>query len=800
MLACECDKMMKWLCTATQLLILCITVQTLCATNQLSSHHARENCSNTSVEDDSNIYVLALLPNDKIKNRSCSSADGRSKLSLRSERWDSGVGLLPAAELAVEHINKDPNTLSGHRLNLISVVDGCTSSTNTVTSFIKHVLIDRDKQKRSVIGVVGPTCSKSTIAIASIAGRGGLALPIVHTASSAELEDREKYPYTFGVLGSTLQLIRALFSFLHYNRIDKIAFLYEDSRAMSYVKHHLQKNEFYNSEEIVTFHSSFSDSFFPMETLQEGEANVVVVLSSLSLARKILCIAYTDGMLSPFYQWVIASHTYDKLKERNTTFYYHGVLYECNWATLELGTQHSALKHTLIVHFRLLPLNQNAPLVSGYSSIDIQQQYTERVCTDFNSSMCPIAQNSSAWVSVATTYDAVWALVLTIINTTTSSAAISYLKSWGLDIDKVRENIQHVNFRGATGKIHFVNKTGFVQRFVDIDRIHDGKAILIGSVYNKNVELYNNTEAIFITMLSQQYAAVNPYLAGFFVLLELFLLIVTVFFHVLYLVYRRSPAIKTSSPILNHFIFISCYLTVVSALLYILLIKTFGIPDFRVVGNVCHVLWAWLQPTIVTLGVGVLTMRTWRIYRIFIHFTNPGPLISNRSLVVGVLVQLTLDVIFGTAWTIISPVRNKIVRGESYMNAERQIVLQRQCVFTNTTYWLVTLAAYKLLQLVSLFTFCLLTRSVRNRRFRTSSLTAATYLLLLLSSVLIPLYAILWYFNAERHADFVVLCVFYSGTCVILLLFVLAPPTLPLLKCCRSLYIYHKTIPKSSST
>ena len=146
-----------------------------------------------------------------------------------------------------------------------------------------------------------------------------------------------------------------------------------------------------------------------------------------------------------------------------------------------------------------------------------------------------------------------------------------------------------------------------------------------------------------------------------------------------------------------------------------------------------------------------------------------------------VLIQLGVDVVLGTVWSTVSPITLIIVEEYSYTNENGDTILPRQCVFTNTEYWLVLLAAYKSFQMLLLILLCILTRNVKDKRFNTVSTSRASYLGLLLITTLFPLHMILWYTNAHIDADFVVLCVFFSGNGLVFLIFVLVPPILPLL-------------------
>ena len=703
----------------------------------------------TQKHKESTVYLLTIFPYPQPNSSVGTDAQ---------PAWNGGPCVVPAAELAVKHINQAQNVLQGHRLKLIHADGGCNVTIRARISFITHI----QREKKPIIGIVGPGCSESATAVSSLTGRGSLVLPNVHTAISAELEDRQKYPYTFGIIGSAFQIVEAVFSFISYYHLDNVAALYDDTGAYLYSSRRLDERIQRGLSNTGRFISHVYDTFIPIEALKSSGAKVVIVLSTLTLSQKILCIAHHEGMVFPEYQWILVGYTYSTFVERITSFYYNGNPYMCNWTAQEYYK--TSLRGALFFNFRLLPQNRSIPLVSGLTFHDTVEQYHKQAAAHHHDT-CPQSMLTNNLIWANTVYDAVWAIAIAL----------------NKHLDNISTNFQYVHFNGATGYIKFDKETGYVQRHVNVFQITDSGGVLVGSILNGNVTPNKNSPPVLINT-SSRYASVNPFLSAFFVLIYLILLIFTVTVHVMSLLKRKHPSVKASSPILNHFVFASCYLTVTNALLFILVIKTFGIPSFGVVGNVCHVIWVWLFPISSTLSVGVLIAKTWRIYRIFIHFRDPGPFISTKALVMIVVVQLSIDTIIATAWSAISPITLKIVEGGVAMNEDGEIIITRQCVFTNTIIWLGLLGAYKLFQMLLLLALCLLTRSVKDRRFSTTSLTIGTYLSLLLSFIVVPVYAILWFTNTEIHADFVLLCIYQSAIILVLLVFVLAPPLLPLLK------------------
>ena len=110
-------------------------------------------------------------------------------------------------------------------------------------------------------------------------------------------------------------------------------------------------------------------------------------------------------------------------------------------------------------------------------------------------------------------------------------------------------------------------------------------------------------------------------------------------------------------------------------------------------------------------------------------------------------------------------------------------------------FWIVTVFGYKILQVVVLLTLTLLTKKIVNLRFSTLSLKWATYLSFIITLSLLPPFIVLWNVDAEIHIDFVLFCIFISGTIFICVTFVLLPPVLPIVKNCIQVVLYYFSCP-----
>lgn len=402
--------------TALQFLVICsLEAKTSALGEDGNCKFDQRNISATNQPDSNRtIYLLTLLPYPAFH----SSMEDSDSLQTVTALREMGTALLPAAQLAIDHINQDPYTLPGVRVELINAKSGCNATTEALVSLIEHV-VHSERNGRFITGIVGPKCSESAIVVSSVIGRGGqLALPNVHIATSSELEDRERYPHTFGMVGSRSHIVDALVSLIGYNGWNKVVILYDESRASDtlYVNQRLHEEvwgENSGKEGFGTIHIPISNNHFPLETLTKSGVRIGIVMTTLILARKLTCIAYHEGVTFPGYQWIIAEYSFNEFMEHNTTFYYKGRLYECFWGFV--------LDHVIFIHFQMSEVDAGLQLVSGYTYTDIAKQYETKITSHKLNNVCsfPVVPNFN---HAATTYDAVRALVLAM-NTTVSETS-----------------------------------------------------------------------------------------------------------------------------------------------------------------------------------------------------------------------------------------------------------------------------------------------------------------------------------------------------------------------------------------
>lgn len=731
--------------------------------------------------------VLAILASAKIASErypDSSSDDPRETIYLLTfvpypdprpslhPSWDGGPNIVPALRLAVEHINNHTDVLNQYKLELINEDGGCNIVSKAVIGFVHRVL----ERGRRVVGIIGPGCSSSSLAIAPLIVEEELSLISIHVAGSPLLENRTQYFNSFGCLGSSYGFAEAAFALMNKNNWRNISALYDQSRTYFYTTFLAFERDI--STEVpgsrIMFSAAVYDFYFPLEAIKDSLTRIVFVFTGPEFARKIMCLAYHEGMLYPMYQWLLASRTFSEVSGSDVDFNYNGNAYFCSKEVMA----ETALNGNLLINYKLIPFNTSASTVAGISYNEYLEKYEAKVNEYNNNNENPYT-NSTFSIWAAPYYDAVWVMALALNNTFGLNIA-DYRYGNATATDMIQDQLYETEFEGVSGHVSFNQATGNIERIIDVFQIFNSSDEYVAYYNAGHIEKLGKPDFID-DEIEDRLIVVSPYLAAFFAIILILQSALAVILHILTFVYRKYSSIKATSPKLNHLIFLGCYLLIVGALIYSIY-KGIMFLDGNIRGALCHTIWSWIFPISYTLIFGTIAARTWRLYRIFAHYLDPGKFISDPALLAFVLILICVDIVIGIAWTSTDPLELRIRPRIIIVNGVRKRFLERTCSCDYYYYWLVIILGYKLLLLLAVIILSLLTRSIRNRNFATSSLRVFVYLLGSVFTFGVTLYYLMLFLNVSIYADYVVLCVLLNAIVCMVVALVLFPPFLPLLK------------------
>ena len=683
--------------------------------------------------DSRTLTILALLPSPEEE-------------PPRTE-WRDGPAMLPAVQLAAEHVNQQRGLLEGFPLRVVSGEGRCDQggTDSTYVSFVEKVLLTR----HPVMGIVGLTCAPSSSAVRGLAGREELAISSIHSSLSSRI-DSVQWNYAFSITGSTLGLATESLRFLEAVGWSSIAVLYT---ANTMAQDILQvKAEFIsllrNTSVSIDIATTVSSTHVPFALIKQRKTRIIFLFLDSHLAQTVACLALSESITYPNYQLIWVSVP---LVDLNATVnvQYAGQTLKCSLEDM-IGR---ALNGSVFLNYKLTPSDPHNSSVSNYTYHQFSELYQERLGGG-------LQPNSLSGLM----YDSVWALALAL------NYSIQHLPSYQYGMPHITSQITHhmlsTPFRGVSGNIDVFQQERNIEIFVLIN----GK--------REPINITDIPEEIFV---ADSFKRVHPNIVppAIFtvlavVLLELVLVSAT---HLVTCFCRRERSIKAQSTQLNHFIFAGTYLFILGSLLY-LQIKRETLDQMSA-SIICHATWPWVLSIGFTLIVGTVTVREWRVYRIFVHYRRPGPFISNTALVVMVLLQLLVDLAISVVWSLLDPIQATVTAEEVREEGGAVFIqIERSCISSNTLIWACSLITWKVLQLLSMFNLALLNRKVKNKDFSTQNVQVASYLLTLATVLGSILYLSLFLNRSNILWNFVVLCSVFIIIIGVCYCSILLPPVL----------------------
>ena len=674
--------------------------------------------------------------------------------------WNEGDNIQPAMELAKDQINSNPSILENYTLELIHAHSGCDKVLETRYSFIKEAFPRNNSSVRRLTGIIGPGCSSSSIALAPLTNRSEIGLVMVHVTGRPILADRVKYRYMLSILGSIESIVEGFLYLLEETNWSNVAVIYDDSNSYFQRAKELLMERVNSSVKVWPVLLGTISSI-PLRTIQSSLVRIIFVLCPQKVSQHIVCLSKHLDMSYDRYQWVFMGRTFTELAHP-VDFVYQGVPYYCSVDDI-LKT----LEKTFLLYINLVE-NNNTMLVSNTT----YQQYL----MDYNAADKSANLTYTHWA--APFYDAVWAWALVLDNLTKSSMSFNESGSYYGNLDHslmMVEQFYQTSFQGASGEITFDKNTGFTQRTVDIFQIINGTDNLV-AIIGKDRDVTKAELKFIPDTFPNMTIRSSKELAVFFNLMTVVQFLIVVILHVATLMNLKQPSIKASSPRLLHITYAGMYIVALGAFTWTL----FSAASIRLdlFGAFCQFFWAWCLPIGFTLSFGPVAMRTWRVYRIFVHYLNPGPLISDPVLICGVLLLLLVDVIIAVIWTVVDSFKT------DYDIIDWQDDVLKVKVVCDCGYyslWISIITLYKIGLFIIVTVLSLLTINITNRPFATTALRVFVYVMTLFSLLGFSLFFIFINFSNPIYQD-ITMSVLLNSIIMLFTVFIFVPPLLPVFR------------------
>ena len=682
--------------------------------------------------------------------------------------WDKGPCLLPAAELAVDLINNRTDILEGYQLELIHDDGGCNVVVKTVTSFVRQILVQQSHQP--IVGVIGGGCSDSSLTLSPLFAREAVSLINMHLGGSPLLENRVLYPNTFGAAGSSHDIVATIFALMNSNSWQQIAVLYDESTAVllsMFLELKLKIGRVVPGG-AVTFSSAVYTTEFPLEALRESFTRVIVSATPPELARRMMCLAYHEEMLFPAFQWILVLRTLAEFTAKDTDFYYDGRRYVCS---TELMSE-VVLQGNLMIIDRLSAIDPSSTTAAGIGYGEYLSMYEDRINQANNLSQ---TLSPSVWAPVV--FDEVWALALALNNSNVDLSRYQYGQKQMTSA--IRNEVYKLDFKGVSGLINFDNATGFSTRGVRVFQVLAARQVEVASYNGRSIVNFGNGTFISDRFQTSVTTVPTPAL-GVFTAVTLVLLGLIGAAHITTIKYRNHREMKATSLLLNHLIYVGCYVFIAGTLLYYLYRGTALSEEMA--SNICHAVWVWVIPIGYILITGTIIARTWRLYRIFTHTFKPGHLISTPSLFIFVLLLLSVCVLIGVLWSIIDPLKMVVTSESVVAKGTGYEIVERRVCRSSQHFWIGIALVYYTCIMVAMIVLSLLTLKINQKNFTTKALRVLAYLLGLIAIVCISVYGITFRRDVPVVVPYFTLSFMLNSVILLCFSLVFLPQILALLK------------------
>ncbi|XP_064384448.1 gamma-aminobutyric acid type B receptor subunit 1-like [Halichondria panicea] len=711
------------------------------------------------------LYILTLLPYPYIN-------------PLFDPSWSEGPQVSLALEIAKEEINNQLAILPGYQIELIRGDCGCEYVDRAYeaigsTTYYPGV-------SKMPIGIIGPGCSSSSLSVSSLTNREALSLVNVHGGGSPLLSDRTNLPYSLGTLGSAEAFANVTIELMRANNWHRIGILFNEFREF-YSTTAQSLHDIISSNATLSSYLSpvYDNTYIPLSDIIQQGIRINILFTPVRTTRQVLCLAFHRGVVYPAYQWIVTSNTFEDIAQ-NVNFEFDNQVYNCS----ETEMQQTALNRTSFLNYRLSHINESAPSTYSKHSFKEYDALFRNRLQEHN-----FQNNANITYSIWTTYfyDTLWAWAVVldrlVIREPNMDLTQSRYGNTSLS-NMLLEEFYCLNFEGVSGRIHFNNNSGFLNRVISVFQAKDGNVMEVDDVN------FTGLESIDGKFPDKEFNIGPGVFAALFVVtvLELVILITL---HVLTIKYRFSQSVKASSPKLSQITFIGCYLLILTLFLYILR----SYLEYSTV-FLCNLIWAWLLPISFTLTFGTVAVRTWRLHRIFTHYLNPGRFIADHYLMAFVFILLGVDVLLGTLWMAIDP-QQLVVRNDTfYRGVAKFEVFVRSCS-SNNPYWSYTLVfGYRGVLIVVVLVLAFLTRNIQNQSFRTKTLRVLVYLSSLTLVVGFVLYYLfLFYDSLLSPGPIAFILLTFHGVLLLFITLICLPPLIPKLR-----EEFYKKFPQLSKT
>ncbi|XP_072016481.1 gamma-aminobutyric acid type B receptor subunit 2-like [Amphiura filiformis] len=621
--------------------------------------------------------------------------------------WDSS-GVLPAVEMALEHINARSDILPEYDLKMVWNDTKCTAATGT------RVFFDQLFHEPQKLILIGDGCSTSTQAIAGTSYHWNLNM-ISYSAAAPSLSNRIDYPYFYRTVIPDTMFNPARIHLMKEFRWNKVGTIHGKHEIFSLAADHLIRELQEANITILTSETFASDDpSHQIQNLKAIDARIIASNMYATKARGVLCEAYKNNMVGDGYVWLLLGWYAPKWWEEQDDF---GPLSFRDGDRVGIIQIRQLQAGCVSSSWRL---HEEECFLFGNQLLTYSQAAEH--CNNIGSAIAAIVNE--------TEYEFITEMLQRSSDDTESH-------KWFIGLNKIDQTYEWEDPRfgdrmwippgseliGADECVFMTADAANGWKTISCDTPLPFICRMEGEFLERPVALFTDNEegGVFemvgnfiwpgghvpldhtpkdVIKVLNVHKGISVALYTAMSTLAIIGILMALFFLAFNLRYREKRFVKMSSPNLNNLIILGSVL--VYATIFVGGLDS-NLVSLAVEAQFCQ-LRVWLLSLGFVLAFGSMFSKTWRVHKIAAFKTPKRVIIKDQQLFLMVFVLLLIDVCVLAVWHIIDPM--EVGTLELYEIDDPQVPNQRlipyyeYCSCKHQIYWLATLYSYKALLLI----------------------------------------------------------------------------------------------------
>ena len=666
--------------------------------------------------------------------------------NLESLEYIPGKIIQTSVEMACKDIAKTENLLSGYRMTLQAADSGCD-----VARAAFHFAEDALKSTTPVV-VLGPRCEEPTRLLGQIVENN--VITVSYGARTAGLNDPYEYKRFFRAVAPHTELNRAVHRLLVTYAWERICILIEGVNEYIDLAEHFVN--YLKQESFIPFTIIHIVTERNPEFLIDSFCRIFVVFADERNYPYIACEMYKVNLAGVgHYQSIF-------IGKFNTDW--------LQYVPLDCSLNDSA-RSSISVHFQEIT---EPDINSG----DDQQAFESRLYAELSASEYP---TNFDYQIAAAAYDATWAIALALNASIDALAQVNLTLEDYLPLsashdtsDIIVAQFEKISFQGIYKTVNFTTDRHYPYEDIMVSQFQEDMMVPV-AVYNFLSDNFTRFSAppVWIGESPPSDRPIEivtnfPENSLYIISITMFGLITCLFFFIFNCYFRNKKVIKASSPHINNIIILGCVMSFLSITSYVL-DTNYSVPtDARHV--FCNST-LWLVFSGFTLSFGSLTIKTWRVYKIFQNPWSQRRLYKDSSLILIIFGLLGLDVVILTLMSGVAPFSSKESSMSTTQSTVRFLVCEQQ---QYTEIFINALLIYKVMIIAVAGFLALQTRKIKSKAFTDSkTISVAIYIIVFSTIFGVPL-AIITVFSGQYllSSSTIVALLSLQGFAIILVVFI----------------------------